>query len=439
VKLLSALLIITATAATAATSAPARNRHVVVISIDGFPAFSLRNQDVAVPHIRSLIAKGAAADRMTCVNPTVTWPNHTSMVSGVPPAKHNVLFNGAPVRGAEGEPVRVEPHVPKDQLVAGSTVYDAAVAAGLTTAEVDWVAVEKAPHITWRFAEWPSADGPIEREMIAAGLVTEDGVSTFTKRQIAWRDEIWTRAAEHIITRHKPNLLLFHLLTTDSIQHQYGPGTLAAHTALALADTRVGRIIEATRRAGIYDQTTFLIVSDHGFKTVKRLIRPNALLRQLGLSDRAWVISEGGTAMVYATRTADRAAIVQKIREPLSKLEGVSRVLTPDEFAAAGLPQPGPNARMADLLIAAADGYGFHGTPDGDAVVRVPEGSSPGSHGYLNSEPDMDAIFVASGAGIKPGVPLGTVKNVDVAPTIAHLLGISLAGVEGRPLTAALQ
>ena len=392
-----------------------------------------------MPNIRRLIQEGAVAESMIGVNPTVTWPNHTSMVTGVTPAKHTVLFNGAPVRGGEGEPVRVEPHVPKDQLVAGSTVYDAAAAAGLTTAEVDWVAIEKAPSVTWRFAEWPSVDGQIEREMIEAGMVAENDIRTFTKRQIAWRDEIWTRAGEHIITRHKPNLLLFHLLTTDSVQHQYGPGTLAAHTALALADTRVGRIVEATKRAGIYDRTTFLIVSDHGFKTVKRLIRPNALLRQLGLGDRAWVVPEGGTAMVYVTRTAERAATAQQLRESLSKLEGVSRILTPDEFASAGLPPPGPNSRMADLLIAAADGYSFHAASEGEPVVSVPVGSSPGSHGYLNSDPDMGAIFVASGAGIKRGAQLGTIRNLDVAPTIAQLLRLSFTGAEGQPLTAILQ
>ena len=74
--------------------------------------------------------------------------------------------------------------------------------------------------------------------MIAAGLVTPDEIRGFTKKQITWRDEIWTRAGEHVLTAHKPNLLLFHLLTTDSARHQYGARSLGGNTALALADAR---------------------------------------------------------------------------------------------------------------------------------------------------------------------------------------------------------
>jgi predicted AlkP superfamily pyrophosphatase or phosphodiesterase len=430
--------LLAATAALLEGQSPAKNRHVVLISIDGFAAYALKNPDVAVPNIRELIRNGVAAEGMQPVNPTVTWPNHTSMVTGVTPAKHSVLFNGAPIRGGEGEPVRVEPYIPKDELVSGETLYDVARKAGLTTAEVDWVAIEKAPNINWSFAEWPSVEGSVEREMIAAGLVTPDEIRGFTKRQITWRDEIWTRAGEHILTAHKPNLLLFHLLTTDSAQHQYGARSLAGNTALALADARVGRLIEATRRAGIYERATFVIVSDHGFKTVKRLIRPNALLTRQGLGKSAWVIPEGGTAMVYVTRTPGKAETAEKLKAMFADLEGVSRVLVPSDFAEYGYPDPASNQRMADLVLAAADGYAFHGAAEGEPVAAAPEGATPGTHGYLNTEPEMDAIFIASGAGIKRAVSLGKVRNIDIAPTIARLLGVTLARAEGAVLESIL-
>ena len=81
----------------------ARDRHVVVISIDGFAAFSWNDPMLAVPTLRRLAREGAAAEAMIPVNPTVTWPNHTSMVTGVRPERHSVLYNGWAVRGAEGE------------------------------------------------------------------------------------------------------------------------------------------------------------------------------------------------------------------------------------------------------------------------------------------------------------------------------------------------
>lgn len=412
----------------------AKDRHVVVISIDGFSAYSLKDPFLAIPNIRQLIANGVAAEGMTPVNPTVTWPNHTSMVTGVTPAKHTVIYNGWAVRGGEGEPLKVEPHVPRRELVSGRTLYDAASEAGLTTAEVDWVAIEKAENITWSFAEWPTVSGAVEREMIAAGLITPEEIETFRKREIVWRDEMWTRAGEHILTKHKPNLLLFHLLTTDSVQHTYGARSLAGNTALALADAKVGRLIDAAKRAGIHDKTTFIIVSDHGFKTFKHSIRPNALFKQRGLGDSAWVIPEGGTAMVYVTRKTGTQAILDRLKTELAKLQGVSRVIPASEFAALGLPDPAKHERMADLVLAAAEGYSFSGAADGEPVVAVPAGATPGAHGYLSTDPDMNAIFVASGAGIRKGAALGQVRNVDVAPTVARLLGIALNRVEGKAL-----
>jgi predicted AlkP superfamily pyrophosphatase or phosphodiesterase len=93
---------------------------------------------------------------------------------------------------------------------------------------------------------------------------------------------------------------------------------------------------------------------------------------------------------------------------------------------------------MADLVLAADNDYAFDGASQGEAVTSVPDSASPGAHGYLNEDPDMDAVFVAWGAGIKSGAKLGRIRNIDVAPTIAHLLGLEMKNVDGRVLTEAL-
>ena len=102
------------------------DRHVVVISLDGFPAYALRNPLMPLPALRRMIEQGAVADGMQTVNPTVTWPNHTSMVTGVTPAVHSVLYNGLAVRDGEGKPLHVEPWIDKAELVRAPTVYDLA-------------------------------------------------------------------------------------------------------------------------------------------------------------------------------------------------------------------------------------------------------------------------------------------------------------------------
>ena len=410
--------------AASAAQPPARRPTVVVISIDGFPAYALENSRLPIPTLRRLMKEGAWASRMTPINPTVTWPNHTTLVTGVDARKHGVLFNGLLVRGAA--PPKVEPWVDKEKLVGAPTVYDAAYKAGLTTAQVDWVAIYNAKTITWQFPEKPDPDGPIEREMQTQGLVSRSDVAEFTaKSNPAWRDQIWTEAAAHILRQHKPNLLLFHLLDLDSVHHAYGPGSTASYAAIAYADSRVQLILDALDAAGLRDNSTVIVLSDHGFKRVKRNIRPNALLKQAGVAADA--IAEGGTAMVYARDSdAERLAAVFK------GVEGIDRVIEPRNYASIGLPTPSENHQSPDVLLVAKDGYAFAGGSAMPAVEDAPPGS--GQHGYLNTDPEMDAIFIAWGRGIRRGAHSDRIRNIDVAPTIASLLGLKFTTAEGKPL-----
>jgi predicted AlkP superfamily pyrophosphatase or phosphodiesterase len=407
-----------------AWSQPQKNRHVILITLDGFPAYALQDPTLSVPNLRRLASEGAMADRMITSNPTVTWPNHTSMVTGVQPEQHSVLFNGLFIR----ETGKVDSLKSKSELVQVPTVYDLAHAAGLTTAEVDWVAILNAPTITWAFAERPAVTDAIPKEMIAAGLVSESDVAAFSKRNITYRDEIWTRAAIYIMQKYKPNLMLFHLLNTDSVHHQFGPKSLASGTALALADARVGELYRALDAAKLLDNTTILVAADHGFKIVKRLIRPLVLVKQ-----DAQIIPEGGTAMVYLNgrKTADQ------IKSVLKGVEGIDRIVEPSEYASLGLPDPSKNNRMADLVLSAKDGYSFAGGDQGDVVVPTPNGPS-GSHGYLNTDPEMNAIFIAWGRGIRPRTRIPEMRNVDIGPTIASLLGLTMKGTAGSPVASIL-
>jgi predicted AlkP superfamily pyrophosphatase or phosphodiesterase len=424
-----------------ALAAAEKNRHVIVISLDGFAAHTLNDPGVPFPVLRKLIAEGASASAMIPVNPTVTWPNHTSIVTGVNVARHGVIYNGLPVRQGPGKALKVEPWVPKPELVQARTVYDAAHEAGLTTAEVDWVAIHKPPTVTWAFPEVPSVDGKIEKEMIAAGLIAEDQVRGFNKMNILARDEFWTRAAVHILEKHKPNLLMYHLLATDSTQHSYGTKSLAGNAALVLADRQIQQILDAVNRAGIRDRTTVFVVSDHGFKTYRKIIHPNALLKSKGLLRSAedadgWVIPEGGTAHVYVTREEKRKEVLDAFREPIP---GVTQVIAPAEYARWGYPAPTPNGRMGDLVLVGGNDYAFDAAVDGPVVTDTPGNAPRGAHGYINSDPDMQAILVAWGAGIKPGVKTAAKPNVDVAATVAKILGVEVKGMEGKVLTEFLK
>src|SRR5678815_74186 len=161
---------------------PRRDSHVVVISLDGFSAQALQNPHLPLPNLRKLMAEGAYSAAMVPINPTVTWPNHTAIVTGVDASIHGVLYNGLPVR--KDSRIEIDEAVDKANLVHATTVYDLAFRAGLTTAEVDWVAIQNPGTITWSFAEEPSGEGAVDRESVTAGVVSADQMRAFAKLPI---------------------------------------------------------------------------------------------------------------------------------------------------------------------------------------------------------------------------------------------------------------
>jgi predicted AlkP superfamily pyrophosphatase or phosphodiesterase len=409
---------------------PARQRMVVVISLDGFPAYALDDPKLPIPTLRQLIRDGVST-RMTTVNPTVTWPNHTAMVTGVRSDEHGLLANGTIVHTGGWPPVKVESMIDKEKMVHVPTVYDAAFQAGLTTAQVDWVAINHAPSITWPFNEWASADGPVEQEMMSKGVVSAADLDRFTKSNILFRDQIWTKAAVYLIREHKPNLLLVHFLSLDSTHHQYGPGSLAATGAIAFLDSCVARITEAIHAAGMADRTTVMIVSDHGFKKFTKQVRPTVALKAAGLADSVYVLAEGGSAYVYFDST-QTARLAPRVVKALDGIEGVDKIIGPTGFEALGLPRQDRDPQMYQLLLTAKDGYSFSDAVGGPVTAEVPQ--QAGSHGYPASDPEMDAIFIASGYGVRAGAHLDRIANIDVASSIAKLLGVALPGAKGKSI-----
>ena len=431
-----------------AQSIPARDRIVILITIDGFPAWIWKDPTLVMPNLRRLAKEGASVGAMTVSNPSITWINHTTLVTGVNPRKHGVLFNGLLVRNGPTMPPAIDQWRDKADLVHVPTIYDAAFKAGLTTAQVDWVAILNSGTINHEFLEIPKSGGAMERELVEAGAVTADDIRNFTKgKTIVWRDSVWTRAAVEIIEKHHPNLLLFHLLTTDSVNHQYGPGSLASMTAYANADHLIGDLLNALERAGMRDRATIVVTTDHGFKKVSKAVYANVALRDAGLirmkeskveSCDAYVVPEGGLAFVYVTDPAKRAELLPRLKILCAGIEGVSQVIPGEDGPKLGMPSPEENQGMGDLILYAKDGYAFKDGIAGDAVVGESK-NYLGTHGYPASDPELDGVMIAWGYGIRPGAYLDRISNTDIAPTLAELLGVSLPNTDGHPLKEMLK
>ncbi len=430
----------------------AAEQHVVLITIDGFPAAMFTDAKTSVPNIRKLAAEGVTAERMQVSNPSVTWPNHTTLVTGVRPAKHSVLYNGVLKRSGAEEPVLVDPKRDKTDLVAVPNLFDLLHQAGMRTAAIDWPCTRNSNSID---DDFPDSPDPLShttprllKGLVAEGILPGENDKGFSAMNGPARDEVWTRAACHVIRTRKPHLLALHLLNTDGIHHRYGPESPASYTAVALADTFVGRVLQAIDSAGIRLNTTVIVTADHGFATATNMIQPNVLLRQAGLLQlnssnqiakaRVQVVPEGGSGMVYFNNPDTREEDRRKVTELFTGKEGIAEVIQPDRFAQLGFPAPEKQHTMADLVIAAKPGYGVTGTATGDAyVVHAGTQNNVGYHGYISTYERMDAPFIISGPGIKRGAKIGAIENVDVAPTIAELLGIKLPQTDGKPLNEA--
>jgi predicted AlkP superfamily pyrophosphatase or phosphodiesterase len=263
----------------------------------------------------------------------------------------------------------------------------------------------------------------------------------------AARDWMYTRIAQHILRTHRPNVLVIHYVTVDSFAHSNGGRSPEVAWAGNDTDHRIRELVDTVKEAGLADRTTFFVTADHGFADYSKNINLNVLMREKGLvttagntitDSKVHFLSEGGAGMLYIRTPAERERIMAELIPALQQVEGIEAVIGSKDFASIGHRPPSENDKEPDIFVAAKEGYAFAENPASKVLIN-PTGSIKGNHGYHSKNPLMDAIFVAWGAAIKPGTTLGKIRNVDVAPTMAAILGLKMTNVEGRVLTEILK
>jgi predicted AlkP superfamily pyrophosphatase or phosphodiesterase len=429
--------------------------HVVLVSVDGLSASYLTDPRAEMPNLRAIAAQGVSAAGMLTSFPSVTWPSHTSLITGVVPARHGVIGNDVWNRKLNQSVVYIgDPTLTKEEAIRVPTLYDVAHESGLTTAGIIWPCSNGAKTLNWMI---PDSNKPeLHARYTTPGMVAElaqAGIDISQLGQWGWdkqfstqRDLAYTQVAKYLLTRHKVNLVLLHLITPDGVEHAFGPSTPEAYQAVAESDQRIGEIWQTLQQPPLAGRSALFVVSDHGFAPYQKLIRPNAVLKELGLiaaddqgkvTDRAaWCVAQGGSAFIYVLDDDRREELTSMLAKKLAAIEGVLSVVEPSGFAELGVPDPQKNPEAPHLILTTGPGYSFAGDVAGLAITEV--GGTKGSHGH-DPRPDyMHATFVAAGTGIRSSVKLKTIRNVDVAPTIAHLLGFEMQGVDGKVLRDAL-
>lgn len=435
---------------------PQSDRLVILVSVDGLAHHYFDDPKCHMPTIRQLAAEGARARRMECSMPTVTWTNHTTLVTGVHPGRHGVIGNDYFDRKEfKRVPLIPDPIFNKDEIVKVPTIYDVAKQAGLKTAGVIWPASRGAKTLDWTvpdvfeqelFEKYGTPS--LLEEARAAGIPIE--------KQNEWckagnagkpmRDYMYTRLACHIIAKHRPNFLALHLVSVDALEHATGRQSPEAYWAVADSDSRIRDIVDTVDAAGMRDRTTFVITADHGFVTYTKNVLPNVLIKREGLlkalgskvtSAQVYCLGQGGAAFIYVLDEANRDALIKQIQPKLAAMEGVAAVVGPEDLGKVGHVPPSVDAREPDFMLSAKDGYSFSDSAAGEKLVEDVD-SPKGSHGYLPTDPNLYATFVISGAGVKKGAVVDEITNRDVAPTMARLLGLEMKDVDGRVLDEVL-
>ena len=422
---------------------------LVVVSIDGLHPGYLLEADrykLRVPHLRRLLAEGSHASAVTGVFPSVTYPSHTTLVTGVSPARHGIAANTSfdPLgRNLGGwlwyaEDIRVP------------TLWDAAAGAGLVTAAVDWPVTVGArlTHNIVQYWRTKDADAPddakLKRALSTPGLLAEAerALGPYPAGNAYTVAEDRRRAPFNVflLESRRPRLHLAYFSGLDHEQHESGPGSPETLAVLEEIDGLLGDVRAAAERAG-GGRALVAVVSDHGHDRTERELRLNEALRRARLvfldakgavTDwKAFAWSNGGSAAVYLREAGDEATR-QAVADVLAGLAAgpdppVERVLGPAEARAAGA---FPDAAF---VVAARPGVRVSGRMEGEVLQPA---LPAGTHGFLPAHRDMDAAFLVAGPGVPRGRDLGRIDMRDVAPTLAGLLGLALPTAEGRDVLA---
>lgn len=440
-KQLSCAILLATTFATAVKAQQKVATHVILITVDGFrPEFYL-DSTYGMMTVRQLMKNGVAAKGVDPVFPSVTYPDHTTMVTGVTPARHGIVYN--------------TPFEPEGQtgkwywnynLIKATTLWDAMHKAGRKTACVRWPVTVDAP-IDYRIPEYwdykNMADGRAftaeatnprslwkEVQDSATGYIQADDLNAENNELI--QDENVSRMASYIIKQYKPGFLAVHLACTDHYEHQDGRESYMVRAAVAGADRGIKSMLEAINRAGIADSTLVIVTGDHGFENIYRSFSPNVLLKENGFITNAktgdWKAqfhSQGGSAFLHLKDPND-AQTVQQVRTLLNNLPDSIKqyftILEKDKLTAVGA-----NSSIALALT------GVKGTTFGAGTKKLLDtfNKVKGAHGFYPDHKEIETGFVAAGPGVKKGVVIPKMKLLDVAPFIVQSANLTFPQTEG--------
>jgi hypothetical protein len=414
---------------------------VVLISIDGLRPTDIANADqqrLKIPNLRKLMAEGVYATGVKGVLPTLTYPSHTTLLSGVSPAQHGIGAN-----------LTFDPFSRNQQGwywyasdIRVPTIWDAARSARITTANVHWPVTVGAP-IDINLPQFWRTGHADDRKLMAAlatpglleSLQAELGPYADGIDESIEADETRGRFAAQIIRERKPGFMTIYFAALDHEEHVAGVDSPTAKAVLERIDALVGDVVLVARK--IDPSTVIAVVSDHGFAPLEYDVNLYGAFIKAGLivlDDKGKIKSWEATPW-YASGSAPivmrepgNTATRERVKKLLDQLaadqaNGIDRILDRTAIARYG------GTKEAEFFVLFKPGFEIGADPT--AAMVVPS-KLRGMHGYAPDVSAMNATFLMAGTGIPAHRSLGEIDMRDIAPTLAHVLGVRFAGAEGK-------
>jgi predicted AlkP superfamily pyrophosphatase or phosphodiesterase len=418
---------------------------VLLISVDGMKpeaVIDAQSHGLKVPNLRAFMADGAYARAVRGVLPTLTYPSHTTLMTGASPAKHGIVDNTTfdpKLRNQRGWYWYVED-------IKVPTLWDAAAAANLRTANIYWP-VSVGAKITYNLPQiWRAGtddDLKLQRALSTPGLEqelsAELGRYPGGMEETVAEDEIRARFAIRLLEKKHPRFFTVYLTGLDTEEHASGPFSAKSNQTLERLDSVVGSLRAAAEKAAP-GRATICVVSDHGFAAVEHDVNLYAAFREAGLFSvdkdnqvtdwKATLWPAGGSAAVMLADPKD-GELRARVKALLDKLasepaNGIDRIWTQEEI------RQGRGFPNAAFLVSLKIGYEMAYSLSMPLITKP---SNLGMHGYVPERAEMRSSFFIVGPQIPAGKSLGEIDMRQIAPTLADVLHIHLAGAEMAPLS----
>ena len=396
---------------------------VVLLSLDA--AF---DQDLPLlreqPFFGEFLAHASGCLHVRTVFPALTYPAHTTLITGTDPCRHGIGQN-QPHR-PELEP-SMRPWYWEAAEVKVPSLFDAVKEAGGACASILWPVTGKTKSIRWNFPEVLALPGENQTwKMLRYGtplwilrMELRHGSQRVSLREPHLSDYA-TILLKDVIASHAPDLSAAHLVDLDDTRHHTGVNNRETRQAIKRLDRRAKEVWDVMRLTPGMEDAALCLVSDHGQGDVRQTVCLGEALERLGLGSAFSVQSNGMSAYLFL-RQADGEEHLPELeaflRQHLAEL-GASKLYGPRELSAMGAVKDVP------LAVEAAPGVVFE-----DGLPQAKREKA--THGFGPGHPAENCLFALRGPGIKEGVWLPDMPMRDVAPTLAGLLGVELPQAQG--------